>query len=99
MASPSTPIDPVPPADSVDHADLVPKVMSQSSLSLSLSLNVDMGDDDDGDKNGELKRCLVDTFHRTDLGFGVSAEVRAKKAKQWLKARRRKRRKYQCSLF
>ncbi|KAM7525459.1 hypothetical protein LguiA_015361 [Lonicera macranthoides] len=38
---------------------------------------VDLGGDDDGDKNGELKRCLVDTVYGTDLGFGASAEVRA----------------------
>lgn len=37
---------------------------------------MDLGEDDD-DKNGELKRCLVDTVYGTDLGFGASAEVRA----------------------
>lgn len=29
------------------------------------------------DKLGELKRCLVDTFYGTELGFRASAEVRA----------------------
>ncbi|KAF6148539.1 hypothetical protein GIB67_042498 [Kingdonia uniflora] len=32
---------------------------------------------DDDDKLGDLKRCLVDTFYGTELGFGASSEVRA----------------------
>ncbi|KAL8161515.1 LOW QUALITY PROTEIN: hypothetical protein V2J09_013004 [Rumex salicifolius] len=34
-------------------------------------------DVDDGDKNLDLKRCLVDSVYRTDLGFQASPEVRA----------------------
>ncbi|KAG9452465.1 hypothetical protein H6P81_005369 [Aristolochia fimbriata] len=33
--------------------------------------------DESGDKNGDLKRCLVDTFYGTELGLRASAETRA----------------------
>ncbi|KAJ0970851.1 hypothetical protein J5N97_018810 [Dioscorea zingiberensis] len=32
---------------------------------------------EEGDKLGDLKRCLVDTFYGTELGFRASSEVRA----------------------
>ncbi|MCL7040568.1 hypothetical protein MKW94_007064 [Papaver nudicaule] len=40
-------------------------------------VNVNGIETDDDDKLGDLKRCLVDTFYGTELGFKASSEVRA----------------------